>query len=155
MASQSPSFGQLLPTIVAGVVAAGMLWLAGEPFTLVEGGARTLELPAIPLQEPRGDLEAFPVRFQWQPVRGADLYEITVAREDAAEMLFRQRGNTTLLELDWDSGDEPPPGDYVWEVIATRKGFPVAAGAGTFSVRSPDGPPPVPGGQAAPRPAAP
>jgi len=133
--SESPSFRQLLPTIVAGVVAAGMLWLAGEPFTLVEGGPQAVELPAIPLHEPRGELPSFPVRFEWREVRGADLYEITVARPEAEEVLFRQRGNTTLLELEWDAASEPPPGEYVWEVIATRKGFPVALGAGEFRVR--------------------
>lgn len=133
--SESPTFGQLLPTVVAGVVAAGLLWLAGEPFPVVEGGLQPLDLPAIPLEEPRGEYPSFPVRFEWREVRGADLYEITVARPEAEEVLFRQRGNTTLLELDWDAGSEPPPGEYVWEVIATRKGFPVAMGAGTFVVR--------------------
>ena len=135
--SESPSFGRLLPTVVAGVVAAGMLWLAGEPFTLQEGGLRPIELPVIQLHEPQGEHPAFPVHFEWQPVRGADLYEITVAADGAAEgaeVLFRQRGNTTVLELDWDPESEPPPGAYVWEVIATRKGFPVAMGGGRFVV---------------------
>ena len=136
--SESPSFGRLLPTVVAAVVAAGMLWLNGEPFTHVEGGLRPLELPVITLHQPQGEHATFPGRFEWQPVRGADLYEIAVGREGvegADGVLFRQRGNTTLLEIDWDPESAPPPGDYAWEVIATRKGFPVATGSGRFVVR--------------------
>jgi hypothetical protein len=134
----------MAPTATAVGVALVMLFLASNPFDPpADGAGGAAALPPVSLLVPRGELAGFPGEFRWKPVRGADRYEITVHRMPAdgaggePELLFRQRGETAFLEVDWDPGSAPPPGRYVWQVVAERRGFPVAAGAGEFAVRAP------------------
>lgn len=116
-----------VPLVAAVVIGLLMIWLAGAPLEskpVAVGGA---------LVEPTGDVDSFPGRFLWTPVDGADLYEITVGRV-GGEALFRQRGTTTVLDLEFDEGAAPPPGRYVWEVRAFRLGKLLGAAQATFEV---------------------
>ncbi len=123
----------LVPLATAVALAAAMLWLASGPFDTPPPPPG----PApIELTEPRGPVPAFPTRFAWKPVPGADLYEITVTHEDTATPLFRQRGPVAGLDLTIDGGSEPPPGRYAWEVLAAREGVLLARGTAHFHVRS-------------------
>jgi hypothetical protein len=114
-----------------------MVWLAGGPLereqaALVAPGGQ----PAMLLEPRPGPARAFPRRFRWMPVTGADEYVVTVTADGGA-VLFRQRGGTTELELSIDPGAEPPPGDYLWEVAASAGGRPLGTATGTFTVRAP------------------
>jgi hypothetical protein len=117
------------PTGLAAVVAALMVWLAGAPLDELRAGARL----GGSLLEPVGDVARFPRRFAWTPVDGADIYEITVGRADGRP-LFRQRGTTTELDVSFDAGAAPGPGDYRWEVLALRDGRPLGRAVGSFRV---------------------
>jgi hypothetical protein len=126
---------------VAALVGAAMLWLAGGPFDgPPPGEGRSVE--ALELLAPRGEVAAFPRRFEWRPLPAAALYEITVVNEETGAAIFRQRGPTARLDLDVEPGSEPPPGAYVWEVIAIRDGQPLARGGGRFRVAEPAPPGP-------------
>ena len=117
------------PGATAVFVALAMIWLAGAPFEL-DRGVRE----ALTLIEPRGHLARFPTRFRWSEVADALAYEVSVWRLqvganpkaegslapgwDTRELLFRQRGGKTTLELHFDSGMRPGSGLYRWEVRA-------------------------------------
>jgi hypothetical protein len=117
-----------MPVGVAAGLGLLMVWLAGAP--LAPGAPALMALFA-----PHGELAEFPSRFSWSEVSGANLYEIFVAPADVeAEPLFRQRGPSPILDLAFEDGAEPPPGDYVWEVLALRDGRPIARGAASFTV---------------------
>jgi hypothetical protein len=120
------------PIVFATGFAALMLWLAGDPF-----GPRLGDPPfltSMTLTEPHGDHDRFPRAFAWAPVTGAQEYEITVTSPAEKRLLFRQRGTTTRLDLQVAAGAEPPPGSYVWEVVALRGGLAIARGEGRFAV---------------------
>lgn len=121
----------LAPLATAAALAAAMLWLASGPFDTPPPPPG----PApIELTEPRGPVPTFPTRFAWPPVPGATLYEVTVTNEDTATPLFRQRGPVAGLDLAFDVGSEPPPGRYVWEVLAARGDTLAARGTARFEV---------------------
>jgi hypothetical protein len=118
-----------LPIALACPLAALMLWLAGAPLARVAAPAELV------LLVPWGDVRAFPRRFEWSEATGASLYEVSVAPAvEGADPLFRQRGPSSVLDLSFDNGAEPPPGRYVWEVLALREGRTIARGAGSFRV---------------------
>lgn len=118
------------PAAFAAGLGALMIWLAGEP--LAPPGEARLVLLA-----PRGEVPEFPRRFEWTELPGATLYEILVAPEaDGAEPLFRQRGSSSVLTLEFDEGAEPAPGRYDWEVLALRGERILARASGGFSVGS-------------------
>lgn len=121
----------LAPLLTAVLFAAAMLWLAGGPFDVPPPPPG---LAPVSLREPLGPQPAFPVRFAWDPVPGATRYEITVTNEDANTPLFRQRGPVAGLDLTIDPAAEPPPGRYVWEVLAAREGEVIARGTAHFEV---------------------
>ncbi|MGQ0720515.1 MAG: hypothetical protein ACT4PE_02950 [Candidatus Eiseniibacteriota bacterium] len=128
-----PSRGPLVLSVIAGAL---MVWLAGGPFeprgALVAPGGQ----PAMLIEPRPGPSPGFPRRFSWTPVAGADEYVVTVGPAGGA-ILFRQRGETTELELSVDAGADPPPGDYLWEVAAFAQGRPLGTATGTFTVRAP------------------
>ena len=130
-----------VPLAVATGLAALMLWLARGPFG-APAPAGTVALGALTLLEPEGELARFPRRFAWEPLPGADGYEITVANEGERRTLFRQRGATPVLTVAVEAAAEPPPGPYVWEVLALRHSLPVARGVGRFTVRPDPAPSP-------------
>jgi hypothetical protein len=111
-----------------------MAALARGPFDAPRAGG-TAGLPPLALRSPAGELSSFPRTFAWIPAPDADLYEITVVSAADGRALFRQRGDTAHLELTFDPGAEPPPGAYVWEVRAYRRGVPCARGTMRFEVR--------------------
>ena len=128
-----------LPTGMAVVLSALMLWLAGGPLDLSKAGA----LARLELLIPAAELDAFPGRYEWRPVAGAEIYEISVARVAGpdvfqGELVFRQRGATPTLTLTIDEGASPGPGWYVWEVVALRADRPVAAARRSFHVVASD-----------------
>ena len=119
-----------VPAAFAAGLAALMIWLAGEP--LAPPGEARLELLA-----PRGEVPEFPRRFAWTELPGATLYEIFVApATPGAQPVFRQRGPSSVLTLEFDDGAEPPPGRYGWEVLALRDERILARASGAFSVSS-------------------
>jgi hypothetical protein len=122
------------PTLVALAIAMVLLWLAGGPLTLPESFSGPDPIPAFALLAPSGELPAFPREFRWLPVPGADVYEVTVIPANGGAPLFRQRGPTTIVEVEVEPGLEPPPGSYVWEVVALRSGEEIARGARSFDV---------------------
>jgi hypothetical protein len=129
-----PSRAPLILAVIAGGL---MIWLAGAPFeperaALLGPGGSVAAL----VDPPPGLTRAFPRRFAWMPVAGADEYVVTVAPAGGAP-LFRQTGATTELLLSIDRGAEPPPGDYVWEVAAFAAGRPLGSASGTFTVGAP------------------
>lgn len=123
------------PIVVATGIAALMLWLAAGPFDPPAGG-QGVSLPPLALVEPSGAVPSFPRRFTWRPLAGADTYEITVVDAREGNALFRQRGSTAQLELQFDPGAEPASGAYAWEVLAYARGRPVARGEGRFTVQA-------------------
>jgi hypothetical protein len=116
-----------MPMATAVFIATAMVWLAGAPLQAARFQG------AVLLEAPPGDLAMFPHRFAWAPVPGADTYEITVVR-NREEILFRQRGPSTVLDVSFDAEHEPPPGRYVWEVQAMRGGQALGAARGEFRV---------------------
>ncbi len=97
-----------LPTAVAVGLSMLMLWLAGAPFEAWVMGA----LPRIEFVSPGEAPVVFPRNFEWRPVHGAEIYEISVARvtgpeADRGEWVFRQRGVTPSLTLTIDLGASP------------------------------------------------
>ncbi|MCA9751620.1 MAG: hypothetical protein KC591_05470 [Gemmatimonadetes bacterium] len=135
----SSPWPKLAPVLAAALLAAAMLWLAGDPFRLPEPGADGAGLPTVALLAPDGPQAAFPARFEWGPVVGADRYRITVRRLRPEEAtLFRQYGETTRLDLDWEPGQAPPDGEYSWEVVAERLERPLATGSARFTVGRPE-----------------
>jgi len=116
-----------LPAAFAAVVALILLWLADAPLERASG------IGQVRLTEPAARVEAFPRRFAWEPVPGADAYEITVGSPEGRP-LFRQRGTSCVLDLVFEPGAEPAPGDYLWEVRALRRGRVIARGLGSFRV---------------------
>jgi hypothetical protein len=118
--------GPWSPTLLAAVLAAAMVWLAGAPLA---PGPET----AAALLEPNGRVERFPRRFAWTAVPRAEVYEITVARV-GGEPLFRQRGTGTTLEIEIDPEAEPPPGAYAWEVVAYGRPGEIARARAGFVV---------------------
>jgi hypothetical protein len=121
------------PLLVALLIGAAMVWLARGPFDAP--AMESIPLATIRTLEPKGDVAAFPRRFSWQACPGADLYEISVGNEATRQMLFRQRGPLPGLDLSIAAGAEPPPGRYVWEVLAFRRDVPTGRGVGAFEVR--------------------
>ncbi len=121
----------LAPLAAAVVLAAAMLWLASGPFDTPPPPPGPAPIDLI---EPVGPVRSFPTRFAWKPVSGATLYEITVTHEDTATPLFRQRGPVAGLDLTIDKGSEPPPGRYVWEVLAADGRTLLARGTAHFEV---------------------
>jgi len=122
------------PLIVAAALGAAMVWLARGPF---DAPAKTerVAVPNIVIELPKGVVGSFPRRFSWHPVNGAEYYEITVANESERRTLFRQRGNVAGLDLTIAKEAEPPPGSYLWEVLAVKGGVPVGRGVGRFVVQ--------------------
>jgi len=120
-----------IPSALAALLAALMIWLARAPFAApASGGELTLLVP-------RGELREFPRRFAWSEVDGATGYEVFVApTAEGAAPLFRQRGAFPVLDLEFEADAEPPPGDYVWEVRALREGRTLASASASFSVGS-------------------
>lgn len=137
-----------LPTVIAGLIAVAMLWLASNPF-VPTNAVQTVAVPTLALLAPGASAATFPETFEWAAVSGADAYVISVhalTEAGTQELLFRQRGSTTALELAWDEGGAPPAGRYTWEVLALRLEMPVAVGTGEFVVGqaaddAPAGPP--------------
>lgn len=123
------------PSLTAVVIALLMLWLAGGPFEADPEAAAPA--PGLSLVEPLGTFDSFPTRFEWTPEAGVDGYEIFVTPADpGAAPLFRQRGRSTLLELEIEEGKEPAPGAYVWEVLALTRGRAIARAEGHFLVNA-------------------
>jgi hypothetical protein len=119
------------PTAAALAIGAAIVWLAGAPFEIRERPPR----PALRLLEPAGELHEFPSRFAWTPVEGAAGYEISLtALAPEERLVFRQRGGSSVLDLDFDAGAEPGPGLYRWEVLALRGGSVAARGSAEFRV---------------------
>ncbi|MFN8179871.1 MAG: hypothetical protein U0167_18210 [bacterium] len=121
------------PLIAAALIGAAMVWLAHGPFDAP--AAERVPLIEMRVVQPSGVVSAFPRRFAWRACPGAELYEITVANETERRTLFRQRGPVPGLDLTIAPGAEPPPGRYVWEVLALRHGLPLGRGVGNFVVR--------------------
>ena len=111
-----------------------MVWLARGPFDAPPAHGGVVSLLPLELRAPVGTLTAFPRSFSWGESPGTDLYEISVANEADRRTLFRQRGDVAGLQLTFDPGAEPPPGAYVWEVTAYRRGVPLARGVARFVV---------------------
>jgi len=124
------------PSFVAAAIAMLLWWLAQSPFEIPEepSGGHRVAAPAFALVAPMGELSAFPREFRWLPVPGAEIYEVTVTAHGADSPLFRQRGTTTILAVDVEPGRVPPPGTYVWEVVALRDGVELARSSRTFDV---------------------
>lgn len=122
------------PTLVALAIAMVLLWLAGGPFTLHESDSGGGVLPTFALLAPSGELSAFPTEFRWLPVPDAEIYEITVTPMGEKTPLFRQRGSTTILDVDVQPGFDPPAGSYVCEVVALRGGTVLARATRSFHV---------------------
>ena len=114
------------PILVALALGAGMIWLAGGPLEPALGDAGLLN----PAPGPRAE---FPRSFSWTPVPGADRYEIVVAQK-SGEVLFRQVGTSTILDLAFDPRESPPPGPYVWAVTAHRGPDALGTATGEFEV---------------------
>ena len=107
-----------------------MIWLAAGPLEpdLADKG---LLLPRP------GTHAEFPQRFSWTAVPGADVYEISVTDRASGELLFRQAGETTVLDLHFEPTQAPPPGSYAWEVRAFRGAEMLGAAASAFVVAGP------------------
>lgn len=134
---------RIAPLVAAVLIAAAMIWLARGPFDDIrEAGGRSDGFAVMTLREPVGTQVAFPRRFAWDPVDGATLYEISVGKAEAGELLFRQRGTVPGLDLTIDPQSMPPPGAYAWEVEAFRGSTRLAKGNARFDVL----PPPQDGG---------
>ena len=83
-----------LPTVVAGLIAVTMLWLASNPFAPTNA-VQTVAVPALALLVPGASAPTFPDTFEWAAVSDADAYVISVhalTDEGTQELLFRQRG---------------------------------------------------------------
>lgn len=130
-----------VPLAVSIALATLMVWLARGPFDAPAARVEAVPLSALELIAPSGTLATFPRSFSWSESPNVDVYEITVANAEERRTLFRQRGNVPGLQLTIDAGSEPPPGEYVWEVLAFRRGVPCARGVGRFVVRPPAGSP--------------
>lgn len=127
---------------VAVVLSLLMLFLASGPFDVVVGnvgeGQVRVEVPVIEVVAPPESVDAFPDRFEWEPVTGATYYLVGVAedKDGVVTPLFRQQGGGPVLEVQFEGGERPPAGSYLWEVYAFgSEGVPIAKGGGRFAVR--------------------
>ena len=118
------------PSVLAAGIAVGMVWLSGAPFD------PPAAFPTHALVTPLGDTAGFPRHFEWSQVAGAEEYEVSVLTA-AEELVFRQRGPSTVLDVEIEPGREPPPGDYRWEVRALQGTETLARALGDFRVVAP------------------
>ncbi len=138
-----------LPTALAGGIAILLVWLAGDPLALRPedvraggplwwGGDAFLRVADVAMIEPRDDQPAFPSRFRWRAVPGANDYEIAIGRDSpGSRALMRRSVVTTSVEIGIGAGmPSPGPGDYVWEVRARRGQEYVARSVTRFRVTS-------------------
>jgi hypothetical protein len=134
----SPVAGVLLVTILAAVVAAGLV------IALRLSAARQGQAPREPslyvhMVAPRGDLPEPPAEFRWAPVPGADRYTVRISDADAVWPTFVRKTTGTSTSLTDKEGAALTPGRiHVWEVEAfDARGNLIATGAVQFRVRPP------------------
>jgi hypothetical protein len=75
------------------------------------------ELKAITVGSPDGTLKGAPARFEWQPLAGADAYELTLYADDARVLWTSPRSAATTVERP-PSITLPTAQQYHWQVQA-------------------------------------
>lgn len=98
-------------------------------------------LAHVKLLTPRGDLDAPPTRFSWEPIAGARQYSVKISDADAIWPLFVRTTESNSLVLDPAQTAAFLPGRFhVWEVEALdEKGVPVAHGGTSFRIKAAGG----------------